>query len=269
MTVSVVIRTKDKEKYFDTLLNNLARQTFRVSEIVVADNFSSKEKLQDLTADLREIKRKYFKDRRIKLFPFSDGEFSHAYSTNFAVNLAENELVCITNGHSLPTSLSWLERGLKHFKDPQVAGVSGFFIPHEEGTVFGRFDATLYYVSQKVSAHPVWCSTINCIIRKSFWKEYPFDENLPSMIPETKEYGSEDYDWSREMAARGFRIVIDPMFTVFHSHCESINELTRNLKNYFVYRKLQQQLNSFSRPRHSTSRVLDAKDIESRTMDVS
>jgi GT2 family glycosyltransferase len=137
-----------------------------------------------------------------------------------------------------------------------------------DGTVFGKFDATIYYFSQKAIAHPVWCSTINCIIRKSLWKEYPFDENLPRVIPETKEYGSEDYDWSREMAARGFKIVIDPSFTVFHSHYKNLSELKRNLSNYFVYRKLQQQLNSFSRPRHSTSKVMDAKDTGSRIVEV-
>jgi glycosyltransferase involved in cell wall biosynthesis len=269
LAVSVVIRTRDKEEHLGSLLSNLARQSSPVSEIVVADNFSSKEKLQDLIYDLKEIKWKYFRNSRMTLFPFSDREFSHAYSTNFAVNLAENELVCITNGHSLPTSLYWLEQGLRHFVDPSVAGVSGFFIPHMEGTVLGKLDATLYYFSQKAIAHPVWCSTINCIIRKSLWKEYPFDENLPKLIPETKEYGSEDYDWSREMAARGFKIVIDPSFTVFHSHYKGIGEMKRNISNYFVYRKLQQQLNSLSRPRQSTSKVTDALDIESRIVNVS
>jgi glycosyltransferase involved in cell wall biosynthesis len=262
--VSVVIRTKDKEKYFDSLLENLASQTVRVSEIVVADNFSSERQLRSLLGDLEEAKRKRFQNRKIKLFPFSKDEFSHAYSTNLAVSIAENEFVCITNGHSLPTSPFWLQGGLKHFEDPRVAGVSGFFLPHKEGAVFGRCDATLYYFSQKISAHPVWCSTINCIIRKSLWEKYPFDENLPKIIPETKEYGSEDYDWSREMAARGFRIVIDPLFSVFHSHYEKLDEMSRNLRNYFVYRKLQQKINSFPRPRHSISRVFSAKDSATR-----
>ena len=269
MKVSVVIRTKDKEKYFDSLLENLAQQTVQVSEIVVADNFSTEQKLLSLIKDLKEIKRKHFQNRRIKLYPFSNDKFSHAYSTNLAVNSAENELVCITNAHSLPTSLYWLQGGLKHFEDSRVAGVSGVFIPHKEGAVFGRCDATLYYFSQKMSAHPVWCSTINCIIRKSLWKKYPFDENLPKIIPETREYGSEDYDWSREMIARGFRIVIDPLFSVFHSHYEKINEMSRNVRNYFVYRKLQQKINSFPRPRKSTSRVFDTKNIEHRMIDIS
>ena len=106
MAVSVVIRTKDKEKHFDSLLNNLASQTSPVSEIVVADNFSSEEKLVELVDDLKELKRKQLKDCRVKLFSFSDNEFSHPYSTNFAVSLARNELVCITNGHSLPINLT-------------------------------------------------------------------------------------------------------------------------------------------------------------------
>lgn len=268
LKISVVIRTKDKEKYFDSLLESLARQTAQVSEIVVADNFSSKNELDNLLVDLEEVKRKHFKNRTIKVFPFPKNEFSHAYSTNMAVNIAENELVCITNAHSLPTSFSWLEGGLKHFEDPQVAGVSGFFIPHKDGCVFGRCDAILYYFSQKISAHPVWCSTINCIIRKSLWEKYPFDENLPKIIPQTQEYGSEDYDWSREMTARGFRIIIDPLFTVFHSHHENVDEMSRNMKNYFVYRRLQQQINSFTRPRHSMSRVFHENDLASRTVEI-
>jgi len=268
LKISVVIRTKDKEKYFDSLLENLAQQTVGVSEIIVADNFSSEEQLQSLKRDLEEIKRKYFRNQKIKLIPYSNGEFSHAYSTNLAVSIAENELVCITNAHSLPTSSCWLQGGMKHFEDPKVAGVSGFFLPHKEAAVFGRCDAALYYLSQKISAHPVWCSTINCIIRKSLWAKYPFDENLPKIIPETKEYGSEDYDWSREMAARGFRIIIDPLFSVFHSHYEKLDEMSRNVRNYFVYRKLQQKINSFSRPRCSSSRVFQTTDILSRTIDV-
>ncbi|HLC00993.1 MAG TPA: glycosyltransferase family A protein [Candidatus Bathyarchaeia archaeon] len=268
MKISVVIRTKDKEKYFDSLMENLALQTVQVSEIIVADNFSTKQQLQSLKRDLEEIKRKHFKNQRIKLISYSNGEFSHAYSTNLAVNMAENELVCITNAHSLPTSPYWLQVGLKHFEDPKVAGVSGFFLPHKEAAVFGRCDSTLYYLSQKLSAHPVWCSTINCIIRKSLWAKYPFDENLPKIIPETSEYGSEDYDWSREMAARGFRIVIEPFFSVFHSHHEKLNEMSRNVRNYFVYRKLQQKINSFSRPRSSSTSVFQTKDFASRTIDI-
>jgi len=267
LKVSVVIRTKDKERYFDFLLENIALQTVQPSEIIVVDNYSTKEKLWFLERDLQKIIRKYIKIRRVKLIPISNDEFSHAYSTNLGMNAAENELVCITNAHSLPISLCWLQGGVKHFEDPKVAGVSGFFIPHKEGNVFGRIDAATYCFSQKMILRQDWCSTINCIIRKSLWEKYPFDENLPKIIPETKRYGSEDYDWSKEMMARGFEIMIDPLFSVFHSHGKGLNEMLRNVRNYFIYRKIQQKINLFDRPRKSFSKVFQAKDIVLTTIE--
>lgn len=261
MKISVVIRTRDKEGYLDRLLENLALQTVQASEIIVVNNYSTEEKRRTLENELPEIVRKSFRHKkvRLKLIGLSDNEFSHTYSTNLGVDAAENELVCITNAHSLPISLCWLQDGMKHFEDPRVAGVSGFFIPHREGNAFGRLDAVMYYFSQKMVLRQDWCSTINCIIRKSFWKIYPFDENLPKIIPETKRYGLEDYDWSKEMTARGLKIIVDPSFSVFHSHGRGPNEMARNIRGYFVYMRIQQKINLFDRPRESFSKVFQTK----------
>lgn len=198
----------------------------------------------------------------VKLIALSDDEFSHAYSTNVGVAAAENQLVCITNAHSLPSSRRWLQEGIKHFADHNVAGVSGFFIPHQEGTAIRRFDKAVYQFTQRAILRQDWCSTINCVIRKSSWRVYPFDENLPKIIPETKKYGLEDYDWSKEMSARGFRIVVDPMFSVFHSHGKVLNETARNLKGYFVYRQIQQKIDVLNRPRVSFSRLSQTDSSE-------
>lgn len=198
----------------------------------------------------------------MKLIVLSDSEFSHAYSTNLGVVASENELVCITNGHSVPISNRWLETGTKHFEDVKVAGVSGFFVPHQEGTAIGKLDKLVYQFTQKAILRQDWCSTINCIIRKHLWQAYPFDENLPKKVPETQKYGLEDYDWSKEMVARGFRIVIDPSFSVFHSHGRVLDETARNLRGYFVYREIQQKINLLKRPRASFSKVLQAKTVK-------
>jgi len=260
LNVSVVIRTRDKERYFDSLLENLASQTVQASELVVVCNFSSEEKKLSLKSDLSEtVRSSFWKGKvRAKLIALSDDEFSHAYSTNIGVAAAENQLVCITNAHSLPSSRRWLQDGTKHFEDHNVAGVSGFFIPHQEGTAIRGFDKVVYQFTQRAILRQDWCSTMNCIIRKSLWRVYPFDENLPKIIPETKKYGLEDYDWSMEMLARGFRIVVDPMFSVFHSHGRGLNETARNVKGYFVYRQIQQKIDLLNRPRTSFSRLSQA-----------
>jgi rhamnosyltransferase len=256
LKISVVIRTRDSERYFGELLENLSLQTVRPSEIVIVDNFSTSENRQRLEERLSsitcELKRPIGK---FKVIPLSDSEFSHAYSTNLGMESTENELVCLTNAHSIPTSLRWLQDGLRHLEDPRVAGVTGFFLPHREGKIRNKLDVVIYYFSQKMVLRQDWCSTINCIIRKSLWRRYPFDENLQKLIPETRKYGLEDYDWSKEMVARGYRIVVDPLFSVFHSHEKWLEELGRNTKGYFTYRRIQQKINSFQRPRKSFSRV--------------
>jgi len=261
LKISVVIRTRDQEKCFNRLLENLAQQTVQASEIIVVDNYSTNEKLHFLESSLDRIIKKCFEHRRtkIKLVSLSDYEFSHAYSTNLGVYIAENELVCITNAHSLPISLNWLQNGIKHFQNDKVAGVSGFFIPHRQETAGEKINDLLYRFSQKMVLRQDWCSTINCIIKRSLWEVYPFDENLPKIIPETKRYGLEDYDWSKEMTARRFKIIVDPAFSVFHSHGETLKEIERNVKRYFVYRQIQQKINLFQRPRESFSRVFQAK----------
>jgi len=261
LKISVVIRTRDSERYFGELLENLSLQTVRPSEIIVVDNFSTSESRQMLENQLSAIMHKLkMPISKFKMIALSDSDFSHAYSTNLGVESTENELVCLTNAHSIPTSFRWLQDGLRHFEDPRVAAVTGFFLPHRERNIRDKFDVLMYYFSQKMVLRQDWCSTINCVIRKSLWRLYPFDENLPKLIPETGKYGLEDYDWSKEMVARGYKIVVDPLFSVFHSHEKWLDELERNTKSYFIYRRIQRKINSFERPRESFSRIHTAQE---------
>lgn len=242
MTVSIVVRCATREKLFLGVLDCLLNQTVIPSEIsIVMDSNIEKE--------VRYVSRRLKSYPNSKLLTFKHEDFSHPYSVNLGVNSSKEELVCITNGHSMPTSLRWLESGLKHFEDDGVAGVSGFFFPSDRG-----FVKRLFYLVEKQMERISWVSTINCIIRKSRWKEYSFDENLLKIIPETRKYGGEDYDWTLEMLSRGYRIVLDSDFSVIHTHEENILlEICRNLRSYFVYKKLQEKIRKLERPRQSFS----------------
>jgi hypothetical protein len=207
-------------------------------------------------------KRKFFDaDFNVKLVPISDKEFSHPYSTNVGVFVAEAELVCITNGHSLPYSHKWLETGVSHFKNPEVAGVGGYFSPHRNGTFWEKlaYNAwkNLYEVS-KAYAKDNYFSTIDCILRKSLWKEYPFDEKLPDKIPKAEKFGGEDYDWALEMQARGYKILVDPKFSVHHSHGDTLGQLARK---YFTWRQIRMEIESLKRPRNSFTKLERIKPL--------
>lgn len=240
MTISVVIRCVGREKLFTGLLDCLLHQTVVPSEILIVMDSNSDKEVEYVRSRLESYPNS-------KFLTLKHEEFSHPYSANLGVSSSKEELVCITNGHSLPISQQWLESGLKHFEDENIAGISGFFLPSKKG-----FRKKLFYLVEGPMKRISWISTINCIIRKSRWKEYPFDENLLNIIPETKKYGGEDYDWTLEMLARGYKIILDPNFSVVHSHEKDIVfEICRNMKNYFIYKKLQEKIKKLERPRQA------------------
>ncbi len=201
-------------------------------------------------------KGKFFNDQVcVKLVPIADSEFSHSFSTNVGVYLANGDFICITNGHSLPPSIKWLETGVRHFESPEVAGVGGYYSPHKDETVWEKIiyhSWSGFNTVSKAYLKDGYFSTVNCIIRKSLWKEYPFDENLPDIIPYAAKFGGEDYDWALEMRARGHKVVIDPKFSVFHSHGETLPGL---ISKHAVWNKIKSEIKALKRPRESYTKL--------------
>lgn len=212
--LSVVIRTRGEEKYLQTLLSALSDQTIKNIEIVLVVDYSQ-----------LSTWRKMLRFKVDKLVGLEHEDFNHAYSTNLGVAASHAELVAITNGHSLPITNRWLEAGVRHFTNEKVAGVTGLSTPGSDGSFWEK----LYFTPLSLVVYRNhWCksllessnyflfSTTNCIIRKSLWHDYPFDESLPQC---------EDYDWGKEMRARGYTTLIDPDFSVFHSHGDGLARL--------------------------------------------
>jgi hypothetical protein len=153
-----------------------------------------------------------------------------------------------------------LEFGIEHFKKKKVVGVAGYTLPHKKGTIWEKlffdwgwrkmFEISGYYLKDN------FFSTTNCILKKKLWKQYPFDENLPKEILSTNKYGGEDYDWGLEMIARGYNLIVEPQFDVYHSHRENILDLA---SKYIAWQRIRKKLRSRKRPRNSFSSVFKKK----------
>ncbi len=230
--VSFVIRTKNEGLWIGKVLKLLLRQTFKDFEIIIVDSGST-----DRT--LKIVKR--FPVRLIQMKP---EEFNFSYGLNLGISKARGEYIGIINGHSLPISDTWLEDGLRHFRDPRVVGVTGLLSMNPLAYLwrgFGRFDL----LSSRDKPHPTKNMTnTNALIRKKMWRLYPFDERLP---------GAEDYDWACEMKSRGYRVISDRKFSVYHSH------LILGRKPRFFLRPLWRQwvemINKKKRPGESYTRL--------------
>jgi hypothetical protein len=220
------------------------------------------EKLEEMRKLLSSVKSEFFGGNvSLKLVPVRDAEFSHPYSTNVGIFIAETNLICITNGHSLPSSDTWLENGVHHFGNRKVAGVGGYFSPHKDGTLWEKLVYNSWKKLNEISrayAKDNYFSTIDCILRKSLWEEYPFDEKIPREIPHAGKFGGEDYDWAIEMQARGYKIIVEPKFSVYHSHKEKLEQL---VPKYLIWRRIRKKIKAFKRPRKSYTKLWKTKPL--------
>jgi GT2 family glycosyltransferase len=155
-----------------------------------------------------------------------------------------------------------LERGALHFRNPKIAGVGGYFTSHEDGTTWEKLGYDLGWKRRneltKAYVKDDYFSTINCIFRRTLWAIYPFDEKLPCEIPEARGFGGEDYDWAVEMQARGYQIIVEPEFAVYHSHGEKLNQLA---SKHIMWRQIRRKIKSFSRPRKAFTRLEKEKPM--------
>lgn len=239
--VSVVIRSHNEEKYLRPLIGVLKRQTISNIELILVVDYSSTETLESLNSVSVD-----------KLITLAHEQFNHAYSTNLGVAAANGEFVAITNGHSLPVSERWLEIGLEHFDQLSIAGVTGLYTPDKSGSTWEKFYYSPVFIemyrndflsrlSKYVGHH--WFQTTNCMIRRDLWEIYPFDESLPQC---------EDYDWGVEMQARGYETIIDPDFSVYHSHNDGVYTF---LKKQQEWERLKRVIMERTRPRLSQSKL--------------
>jgi glycosyltransferase involved in cell wall biosynthesis len=239
--ISVVIRSREEERHLKTLISQIRYQTIKNTEIILVIDYSDSQTLRGL----RRL-------RADKVVSLSHNEFNHAYSTNLGVAASRGELVAITNGHSLPISNSWLEAAATHFENPKVAGVTGLSTPFSDGSAWEK----LYFTPVNIKLYrkkwllsllyrlgPHMFSTTNCMIRRSLWTEYPFDETLLQC---------EDYDWGVEMRARGYLTPIDPEFSVYHSHGDGLGVFLSRLKKWEI---LKARITTRTRPRLSHTRL--------------
>ena len=220
---SIIIRTKNEERYLEQVLLMLKKQTYKNFEIVIVDDNSTDKTL--------EIAKKY----NCKIVKIPEGKFNYPYACNFGIRESIGENIVFLSGHSIPINTKWLENGLINFKYEKVAGVYGHQLMHYG---VSPFQNALYLFSREFGNRRFMICNIkkmktggfgpyfqtflfrklklgslgftNAIIRRDLWEKYNINEKFAG--------GGEDHDWARFWVAKGFAIIQDPKFKVYHSH---------------------------------------------------
>lgn len=237
-SVSVIVRAINEEWKLKKLLWHLQNQRYRGDmEVIVVDN----ESVDGTVAAAHQFGAK------VVTIPRED--FTFPLSLNKGAENARHEILIFTVAHALPIRNDWLASGTKHFRNPKVAGVYSPVLPHllpgyPRMTIAELLFYSPGYLWARIrGAHPIRHGAMgvlgatNCALRRELWCQHHFDERF--------KLGGEDGEWAQWAMDRGYKIICDWRFAVYHSH--GLN-----------YKKLKEQFRYWSQLGKPTTFTRDA-----------
>ena len=221
--VSIIIRTKNEERWITSCLKSIYTQTFKNFEIILVDNFST---------DNTVKKAKQLGVRKIiKIQKYLPGK-----ALNIGIKKSVGDYIVCLSAHCIPKNNEWLKKLLNNFKDEKVAGVYGRQIPMEFSKDSDKRDLFLVFgLDKKIQTKDSFFHNANSMIKKKIWKNINFDNKISNI---------EDRLWGQEIIKKGLKLIYEPEASVYHYHgIHQDGNLTR-LKN--VVNIIQSQDKNFT-----------------------
>ncbi len=213
IATSILIRTKNEAKDLPKALDLIRNQSLKPVDIVVVDSGSTDGTVEFVT-----------QQKDVKLIQMPATEFTYGRSLNLGFQAVKGEIIVSLSAHAFPCDSSWLQNLVKHFEDPQVAGVYGKQVPQPDAWPPVRRDYLNYYQDHlKIQTNPEnngdrRFSNANSAIRYQCWRQHQFDETLTY---------SEDREWGDAMLKLGYKLIYEPKAAVYHSHNEPLLKVYR------------------------------------------
>ncbi len=219
--ISIIIRTKNEEKWIANCLYAVSKQNHSNYEVIVVDNNST-----DNTLNIA-------KEHRCKIVQVGDKEFNYSYALNKGIKASKGEYIVCLSGHCIPKNDRWLSNLVKNLEDEEVGGVYGRQEPLPDSDSFDKRDLWITFgLDKKIQKKDAFFHNANSMIRRELWEKLPFDENMN---------GQEDRAWAKKVLSTGKKIVYEPEASVYHHHgihqgrdkerCERVVKIIEMLNN--------------------------------------
>ena len=194
--ISIIIRTRNEERWIGSCLDAISRQSRSDFEVVLVDNNST-----DRTVD---------KAREHQVTLVTVDQFRPGAAINRGIEVAQGDIIVCLSGHCIPVDEHWLENLVKGLDDETVAGVYGRQEPLAFTSDLDKRDLLITFgLDQRVQIKDSFFHNANSAFRKSIWQQHPFDELVTNI---------EDRIWANEVQKAGFKIIYEPTASVYHHH---------------------------------------------------
>jgi len=194
--VSIIIRTKNEEKWIGGCLKSVFTQGYSNFEVVLVDNNSS-----DRTVE----KAREFPVKCISIEKFLPGS-----AINLGIRHSDGDYIALLSGHCIPRDSEWLGYLVSDLENRDVAGVYGRQEPMAVSSPLDKRDLNLTFrLDRIVQTRDSFFHNANSAFRRDIWERYPFDEDTSNI---------EDRIWGRQVIDAGYCLIYEPRASVFHFH---------------------------------------------------
>lgn len=196
MKTSIIIRTKNEERWIAACLSKVFAQTCKNFEVIVVDNCST---------DRTLIRAKEFPVKIATIDKFLPGK-----AINVGINQSDGDYIVVLSGHCIPVSNEWLENLIAPLENENVAGVYGRQEPFSFSSDADKRDLIIAFgLDRRIQTKDPFFHNANSAIRRDVLDKYPFDEHVTNI---------EDRIWARNVLGQGYQIWYEPSASVYHWH---------------------------------------------------
>lgn len=193
---SIIIRTKNEEKWITSCLTSIFNQDYADFEVIIVDNCSD-----DKTVEKA-------KEWDVKVITIKD--FKPGKAINMGFKEAKGDYLICLSAHCIPKDDKWLENLVEGLEEEDVAGIYGKQIPTSSSHYLDKRDLFLTFGNDKIiQQNDSFFHNANSAIRRSIWEAYPFDDEVTNI---------EDRIWGSEIISNKLKIIYEPNAAVFHHH---------------------------------------------------
>ncbi|MAV63588.1 MAG: hypothetical protein CMG00_00180 [Candidatus Marinimicrobia bacterium] len=196
--VSIIIRTKNEERWIGHCLKRIHSQNYSNYEVILVDSYS-----EDNTVE--KAKRNKI-DKLIKVKNYKPG-----LAINEGIKCSVGEYIIILSAHCLPINNSWIHEFLDEIKsDDNLAGVYGKQVPMDFSSNEDKRDLLIVFGDDpRVQSKDSFFHNANSIIKKEIWNKFNFDNDINNI---------EDRLWAKKVLSKGYKIKYTPRAAVYHYH---------------------------------------------------